>query len=93
MRDDVVRTRDVLKYYILPQSQHFAYLEIQRESGGTDSDLMQALKGVSSPRLAIQAASKIEDIYGVFRKLFEDNGLTDSTHGGHGRSRAAALEL
>lgn len=91
--DDIIPSRDALKDELLPDCQHFAYLEVQSDSSfAKDSNMMNAFKEINSPRLAIQAAKSAADVYPVFRKLFADN---DNQANASSTSRRAksALEL
>jgi len=64
---------DVMRKYILPQSQYFAYVEVDQYRNGGDSDLWpvyDSLKG-EFKNLELASVTDVTDIYPIFRSLFE----------------------
>lgn len=70
--DDSVVAQDILERSILPISQYYAYVEIDRR-GGKDSDLWPYYEEIQSRHrnFAMTTISDVAEIYPVFRKLFE----------------------
>ena len=89
--DDVEPSRKILDEELLPLCQYFAYLEVK--NSGTNDNMMNAFKSINSPRLATQRANGPEDIYPVFRKFFEADGLGSLSTPTSRKGRAAALEF
>jgi len=70
---DNIEACDILKKYILPQSQYFAYVEVDQYRNGGESDLWpyyEALKG-EHKNLEMSIIHDITEIYPIFRSLFE----------------------
>lgn len=70
--DDSVVAQDILARQILPVSQYFAYVEIDRR-GGKDSDLWPYYESVKAAHenFEMTVIDDVSSIYPVFRKLFE----------------------
>ena len=69
--------QELLTNDLLPQCQYFAYVEID-ERGGKNSDLWPYYEEVAAkfPHLAMTVIKAIEDIFPVFRGLFEKRERT-----------------
>ncbi|OJZ17528.1 MAG: hypothetical protein BGP21_10270 [Thiobacillus sp. 65-29] len=68
--DDSPRCRELLMQKILPLVQHFAYVEIEAEEPQSLWHHYAQVKAMS-PRFAMQRILTLEDIYPVFRELFQ----------------------
>lgn len=71
--DDNDVVRELLLSEILPVVQGYFYIEIERRGGYNHSTLFPLMQGISSESKKVQIAkvSTKEDIYPVFRSLFE----------------------
>jgi len=70
---DNIEACDIMRKYILPQSQYFAYIEVDQYRAGGESDLWpyyEALKG-EFKNMQLAVINNITEIYPVFRGLFE----------------------
>lgn len=68
--DDSPRCRELLTQKILPLVQYFAYVEIEAEEPQSLWHEYAQVKAMS-PRFAMQRILTLEDIYPVFRELFQ----------------------
>lgn len=70
--DDSIVAQDILNNQILPITQYYAYVEFNKR-GGYDSDLWPYYEEVSQKNPNFQTAiiSDVNEIYPVFRGLFE----------------------
>lgn len=68
--DDSPRCRELLMQKILPLVQYFAYVEIEAEEPQSLWHEYAQVKAMS-PRFAMQRILTLEDIYPVFRELFQ----------------------
>jgi uncharacterized sporulation protein YeaH/YhbH (DUF444 family) len=70
---DNIEACDIMKKYLLPQCQYFAYVEVDQYREGGESDLWpyyEALKG-EHKNLELATVRDITEIYPIFRSLFE----------------------
>lgn len=70
---DNIEACDILRKYILPQCQYFAYVEVDAYRNGGESDLWpayEALKG-EFKNLEMATIRDVTEIYPIFRSLFE----------------------
>lgn len=77
---DNIEACDIMKQYILPQSQYFAYVEVDAYRHGGESDLWphyEAMKG-QHPNLEMAMVHDVTEIYPIFRSLFEKRGTTET---------------
>ncbi len=74
--NDNIEACDIMKQYILPQSQFFAYVEVDAYRNGDESDLWpyyEAMKG-QHKNLEMSIIHNVTEIYPIFRGLFERRG-------------------
>ena len=71
--DDNLNATEMLKNNILPLSQYFAYIEVDKRRQPGDSDLWGPYSKVkaSSGKMEMAMINDVTEIYPVFRKLFE----------------------
>jgi uncharacterized sporulation protein YeaH/YhbH (DUF444 family) len=70
---DNIEACDIMRKYLLPQSQYFAYVEVDQYRGGGESDLWphyESLKG-EFKNMEMAAVRDVTEIYPIFRSLFE----------------------
>jgi len=70
---DNIEACDIMRKYLLPQSQYFAYVEVDQWRNGEESDLWphyEALKG-EFKNLEMANVRDVTEIYPIFRSLFE----------------------
>ena len=70
---DNIEACDIMKKYLLPQCQYFAYVEVDQYRDSGESDLWpyyEALKG-EHKNLELATIRDITEIYPIFRSLFE----------------------
>jgi len=70
---DNIEACDIMRHYILPQSQYFAYIEVDAYRNCGESDLWpsyEALKG-EFRNLEMAIVKDVTEIYPIFRSLFE----------------------
>ncbi len=74
---DNIQACDLLRKYILPQSQYFAYVEVDQYRNGGESDLWphyEKMKG-EFKNLEMSMVQDVTEIYPIFRSLFEKRGV------------------
>lgn len=72
---DCAIARDVMANQILPISQYFAYVEVDREGNRTKSDLWPHYDTLTHNKQFVMSKVKdVSDIFPVFRALFEKKG-------------------
>lgn len=71
--EDNLNATEVLKNQILPLSQYFAYVEVDKRRGPGESDLWQPYAEVKATtnKMEMSMVNDVTEIYPVFRKLFE----------------------
>ncbi len=64
---------DLMRKYILPQSQYFAYVEVDQYRDGGDSDLWPVYENLKAEFRNFEMATvrDVTEIYPIFRSLFE----------------------
>lgn len=67
--------RDVMQNQILPISQYFAYVEVDRDGDRSKSDLWPHYEALTNQKHFVMSKVKdVSDIFPVFRALFEKKG-------------------
>ncbi len=71
--DDNLQACEVLKNHILPQSQYFAYVEVDQRRQPGDSDLWKPYQQVkdAANNMEMSIINDVSEIYPIFRRLFE----------------------
>jgi len=71
--DDNLQACDILKNNILPQSQYFAYVEVDKTRQPGESDLWGPYNQVkeSCKNMEMSMINDVSEIYPIFRRLFE----------------------
>jgi len=72
-REDNIEACEILKNNILPLSQYFAYIEVDRRRAAGMSDLWSPYEGIKDTTKNMEMAmiNDVTEIYPVFRSLFE----------------------
>lgn len=77
--DDNIEACDIMRSFILPQSQYFAYVEVDKNRKPGDSDLWPAYEALKNAYKNMEMAmiNDVTEIYPIFRSLFEkrDNNV------------------
>jgi len=70
---DNIEAHEIMKNYILPQSQYFAYIEVDQFIDDSESDLWPVYESLKPEfqNLVMAQISDVTDIYPIFRSLFE----------------------
>ncbi|MDE1829260.1 MAG: YeaH/YhbH family protein [Thaumarchaeota archaeon] len=69
--------RDVMEHQILPISQYFAYVEVDRNGNRSKSDLWPHYEALTNHKhFVMSKVNDVSDIFPVFRALFEKKGST-----------------
>lgn len=70
---DNIEVCDLMRQYILPQTQYFAYVEVDQFRDQGSSDLWPSYEGLKSEFKNLQMAQvrDVTEIYPIFRSLFE----------------------